>query len=308
MSQRSKGLEFKVGLFVFVGLAVLAGLVVQFGRVGEGLKTYYQLTVKFPDASGLLKSSDVLMSGAKIGRVAGGPKLAPGGEGVLVPLRIYDYVKIPVGSKFSVGSSGLLGDRFVAVAVPPGKPTTFLHANAEVAGTRETGMDDLTREGGLLVGDMRSAVQNINGTVTRLNEQALSPSNMENLKGSIEHLSQATGALAESSKKIDGVVEKADATMASSKKAADDIQVLIADARKTIQSATQVMREATNGDGLLATVLTNQELAKDLQALVSNMRSHGIIFYRDSAAKEAARAAKSREQEAAGAKRTGGRR
>lgn len=307
MNQRGQGLEFKVGIFVFVGLAFLAGLVVQFGRVGEGMKSYYALTVQFPDAGGLLKSSDVLMSGAKVGRVAGGPRLAPNGEGVLVPLRIYDYVKIPAGSKFTVGSSGLLGDRFVAVSRPTGQPTEFLHANAEIAGTRETGMDDLTREGGFLVKDLREAVQNINGTVTRLNEQALAPANMENLKASIEHLSQATSALAESSKKLDGVIEKADATMASSKKAADDVQVLIADARKTIQSATEVMRQATSGDGLLATVLTNKELARDLQALVGNMRSHGILFYRDSAAKEEARAARNREQQAPATRRGGGR-
>lgn len=298
MNQRGRGLEFKVGVFVCVGLAVLAALVVQFGRVGEGFKHYYQVTVQFPDAGGLLKSSDVLMSGAKIGRVAGGPRLAPGGEGVLVPLKIFDYVKVPVGSKFSVGSSGLLGDRFVAVSRPTGQATEFLHANAEIMGTRETGMDDLTREGGFLVQDLRKAVQNIDGTVTRLNEQALGPANMENLKSSIDHLSQATGALAESSKKLDGVIDKADATMASSKKAADDVQLLIADARKTIQSATQVFHDATHGDGLLPTLLSNQELAKDLQALVSNLRSHGILFYRDSAAKEEARAAKARDQQA----------
>ncbi|MFN2474878.1 MAG: MlaD family protein [Chthoniobacterales bacterium] len=298
MNQRSKGLEFKVGVFVFVGLAALAALVVQFGRVGEGMKSYYALTIQFPNASGLLKSSDVLMSGAKVGRVSGGPRLAGVGEGVLVPLRIYDYVKIPVGSKFTVGSSGLLGDRFVAVQVPEGKPTEFLHPDAIISGTRETGIDDLTREGGFLVKDLRDAVQNINGTVTRLNEQALAPANMENLKASMDHLSQATGALADSSKKLDGVIEKADGTMASSKKAADDVQLLIADARKTIQSAGQVIREATNGNGLLATLLTNQELAKDLQALISNMRSHGVLFYRDSAAKDDARAARAREQEA----------
>ena len=45
---KERGLEFKVGLFVFLGLAMLAALVVQFGRVGEGMKHYYALTVNFP--------------------------------------------------------------------------------------------------------------------------------------------------------------------------------------------------------------------------------------------------------------------
>src|SRR6185312_13806353 len=129
MSRQERGLEFKVGAFVVVGLGVLAALVVQFGRLGEGFKTYYGLTVRFPDASGLLKGSDVLLAGAKIGRVSGGLRLAQSGQGVDVPLRIFDYVKIPTGSKFSVGSSGLLGDRFVSVTTPPGEPTDFIARN-----------------------------------------------------------------------------------------------------------------------------------------------------------------------------------
>jgi phospholipid/cholesterol/gamma-HCH transport system substrate-binding protein len=295
-NQTEKTLELKVGAFVFVGLAVLAALVVQFGRVGEGFKTYYGLTVRFPDASGLLKGSDVLLAGAKIGRVSGGPRLARSGQGVEVPLRIFDYVKVPAGSKFTVGSSGLLGDRFVAVTMPPGEPAAFIAKNATIEGTRETGLDDLTREGGFLVSDLRGAVQSVNATISRLNDQALSPGNMQNLKASVEHLNEATTALAESSKKIDGVLEKADATMGSAKKAADDVQAAIVDARRTIQAATQVMQEATNGKGLLATLLTNQDLAKDLSALVSNLRAHGILFYRDNAAKNEARAATERNE------------
>ena len=82
MNQDERGIEVKVGAFVFVGLAVLAALVVQFGRVGEGMKTYYPLTVRFSDASGLLKGSDVLLAGAKIGRVSGGLRRDFDGNGL----------------------------------------------------------------------------------------------------------------------------------------------------------------------------------------------------------------------------------
>lgn len=294
--QSEKTLELKVGAFVLAGLAVLAALVVQFGRVGEGFKTYYGLTVRFPDASGLLKGSDVLLAGAKIGRVSGGPKLVPGGAGVDVPLRIFDYVKIPAGSKFTVGSSGLLGDRFVAVAMPPGAPESYIAKDSLIEGTRETGLDDLTREGGFLVSDLRSAVQNVNNTISRLNTEALSDVNLLHLKMSVENLNTATAALAQSTQKIDGVIEKAGGTIDSTKKAADDVQVAIADARKTIQAATEVIQQATSGKGIFPMLLTNQEVAKDLRALVSNLRDHGVLFYRDSAAKEEARAAADREQ------------
>src|SRR4029077_13135781 len=245
MNRHERGLEFKVGAFVFAGLAMLAALVVQFGRVGEGFKTYYSLTVQFDDASGLLRSSDVLLAGAKIGKVDGGPRLVREGNGVAVPLKIYDYVKIPKGSKFTIGSSGLLGDRFVNVTMPAGQPKEFVPPNTYIYGKRETGIDDLTREGGALVNDLRGTVRDVDTTVNRLNEQALSPANMENLKASIAHLSEATGAFAESSKKLENVVDKADSVMDSTKKAADDLQDVLADARKVFQSATQ-------GKGLMA--------------------------------------------------------
>jgi len=276
MNRHERGLEFKVGIFVFVGLAMLGALVVQFGRLGEGLKTYYALTVRFTDASGLLKGSDVLLAGARIGKVSGGPRMVREGQGVDVPLKIYEYIKIPEGSKFTVGSSGLLGDRFVNVVMPSGKAKAFLAPNAYISGARETGIDDLTREGGALVTDLRGTVERIDTTVNRLNEDTLSSANMENLKSSLEHLNQATGALAESSKKLDGVIQQTDSTMASAKQAAETLQNAIADTRKVLRSATQ-------GKGLVATLLNDQKLSDDLHALITNLRAHGVLFYRDTA-------------------------
>jgi virulence factor Mce-like protein len=277
MNRHERGLEFKVGIFVFVGLAMVGALLVQFGRLGEGFKTYYALTVRFTDASGLLKGSDVLLAGARIGKVAGGPRLVREGAGVAVPLKIYDYVKVPEGAKFTVGSSGLLGDRFVDVRPPPGEPKAYLPPNAYIDGTRETGISDLTKQGGALVTDLRGTVQKIDTTMDRLNQDTLSQQNMENLKASMEHLNQATSALAESSKKLDGVIDQADSTMASAKKAADGLQNAIADTRAVLRSATQ-------GKGLVATLLNNQQLADDLHALITNLRTHGVLFYRDTAA------------------------
>jgi phospholipid/cholesterol/gamma-HCH transport system substrate-binding protein len=287
MNEGDRGLELKVGIFVAVGLAILAGLVIQFGRLGEGFKTYYPLTIHFPDASGLLKGSDVLLGGAKVGRVAAPPRLVTSGPGVDVSLRIYDFVKIATDSKFTIGSSGLLGDRFVIVTPPTGKPKSYLAHGARVEGTRERGLDDLTKEGGALIKDLRGTVAKIDTTLDRLNNQALSKDNMANLQQSFDNLNKTTAALSESSKKIDGVIAKADETMGSAKAATDKVQDVAGDARKTIQSAGKVMNAALSGNGLLAMLLTNPALANDLQSLISNLRQHGVLFYRDSAGRAA---------------------
>jgi phospholipid/cholesterol/gamma-HCH transport system substrate-binding protein len=201
-----------------------------------------------------------------------------------VPLRIYDYVKIPTGSRITVGSSGLLGDRFVTVTPPAGQPKAYIAHGARVEGMRERGFDELTKEGGELIKDLRGTVAKIDTTVSRLNDQALSKQNMTHLQETFDNLSKTTAALSESSKKIDGVVEKAGETMASAKEAADKVELAVDDTRKTMQSAGRIMNEALSGNGLLAMLLTNEEVANDLRALISNLRRHGVLFYRDSAA------------------------
>jgi virulence factor Mce-like protein len=285
MNRHERALEVKVGAFVFVGLAMIAALVVQFGRLGEGFKKYYTLTVRFTDASGLLKGSDVLLAGAKIGKVSGGPRMTREANGVDVPLKIYDYIKIPDGSKFTVGSSGLLGDRFVNVTIPPGDRKKFISPNSYITGTRETGFDDLTREGTALITDLRGTVQRINTVVDRLGQDALSSGNVENLKASLQHLSEATAAMSQASQKLEGVIGNADATMLSMKKDADTLHLMLTDARTTVQSAADVFRQATHGNGMLASLLTNKQLADDLRALIANLRAHGVLFYRDTAAR-----------------------
>src|SRR5204862_8196793 len=94
MNRHERGLEFKVGIFVFVEPAMLGALLVQFGRLGEGFKTYYTITVRFNDASGLLKGTDLLLAGARIGKVEDRPKLHREGGGVAVALTIYAYLQL----------------------------------------------------------------------------------------------------------------------------------------------------------------------------------------------------------------------
>ena len=83
----------------------------------------------------------------------------------------------------------------------------------------------------------------------------------------------------------DSKTKQPDNNAAAAKEAADKFQVAAGDASKTIQAAGRVMSQATSGHGLLAMLLTNEEVAQNLRALIANLRSHGVLFYRDSAAK-----------------------
>ena len=168
-------------------------------------------------------------------------------------------LSVPEGSKFTVGSSGLawrpVRERDDAARAAE---KAFWRQILTSSGARETGIDDLTREGGALRDRSARDGQKIDVAAARLNQDTLSPTNMENLKSSMEHLNEATGAPAESSKKLDGVIDKADSTMESAKN-----QLIICRMRLRIRGNCCGPRG--KGNGLIAEVLNNQALANDLR-------------------------------------------
>ena len=297
--EASRTLELRVGLFVLVGLLIGSALIINFGRLGEGLRPRYTVTVEFPNASGLLKSSKVLLAGAQVGTVSTGPRVLSGGRGVSVELKILDFIKIPKTASVVVGSSGLLGDRFVDVIPKAGEESGGpVYAPGDlIKGERLSGVDDLTREGGVLITDLRSAVANVNTVLQHLNEDVFKPATLDRLDKTMVNLADATKGFKESSEKL-GVlmtdargavgdartaINGAKETMDSAKKAADDLGGAIADTRKALTSVRRAADQATQGSGPVARLLNDKQTADDLSALISNLRRSGVLFYRDRA-------------------------
>src|SRR5271170_865093 len=111
----NSNIETMVGIFLLCGIGVVCTLIIFFGEVPDLFKPTYTLTVKFPNASGLLKGSDVFLSGAVIGKVTTDPHPIPDTQLVEVNLKINSSIRLREDAKYVIGSSGLLGDRFVDV-------------------------------------------------------------------------------------------------------------------------------------------------------------------------------------------------
>lgn len=283
MNQNEQATQIKVGFFLLIGFVMIGAMVVYFGRLGEGLKQYYSFRVEFPNASGLRSGADVLMAGAKVGRVSDGPFMLPNLDGVYVDLKVYDYVKIPSNSAISIGSSGLLGDRFVQI-VPNIESKNYppLEGGALVKGVQEGGsMDALTQQGGEMLAEMRQAVSKVNLALDRVNNGFLQEETLAELNATVSNLRETSAAFAEASKKIDGIMAEAkvtiqtgNATLQSAKSAADEVTQTVAEARSLI-------REAKQGRGVVGMLLSNREAAENIQLFVANLRRHGILWYKD---------------------------
>jgi phospholipid/cholesterol/gamma-HCH transport system substrate-binding protein len=296
MTSKERASQLRVGIFMAIGLLAIGLMVVYFGRFGESIHGSYTIRVEYPNASGIYKGASVLLAGAKIGSVENNPVILPDMNGVYIDLRIYEEVKIPTAAEFTIGSSGLLGDRFVQIVLgKDAKTAPPIAPDAVIQGKSEAGMGDVFDQAASLLTDVQTAVGNINKVAEKLNTEVLKDTTISNLSTTLANLKEASAAVSEASKKIDGVVKKAgdaidsgqktfasanetftsaNQTLTTAKGAADDLKKAIGDLRTLLQQARQ-------GKGALAALISDREMAENLRALVANLRRSGILWYKD---------------------------
>ena len=296
MTAKERASQLRVGIFMALGLLAIGLMVVYFGRFADSIHGSYTIRVEYPNASGIYKGASVLLAGAKIGSVENNPVILPDMEGVYVNLKIYEEVKIPSAAEFTIGSSGLLGDRFIQIVLgPDAKSSPPIEAGAVIKGKGESGIGEVTEQAGALLADIQKAVGNINKIAERLNTEVLKDSTISNLSATLSNLKETSASFVEASKKIDGMVKNADGvvkkadgvvkkaegaiesgqqTFISAKSASDELKKAIVDVRSLLQQAKQ-------GRGALGTLLSDREMADNLKALVANLRRSGILWYKD---------------------------
>jgi len=298
MGSSEKAVELKVGIFVIIGLLVVAVMVLKFGRLGQTFGKTYEVTVELPDASGLIKDAEVKLAGTKVGVVAQKPQIAPNVGGVRILLKINEETVIPKAMKFQVGSSGLLGDKFIVI-VPgtdfdpkkfnPSDPKQVIQPGTLIEGAEPTtGLDALTRQGQVVMDQLSREIEDLRVTTAKINDGILSEGNQKNLSDMLLNLKNTSASFVETSKNINNVVQSAQGAVDSAKQtlttvntAAGDLHLTIEEAGKTMAAAKQLMLKATQGNGLIATLLNDRSLSEDIKALIVNLRQRGVLFYKD---------------------------
>ena len=295
MSTEHQRTEVIVGTFLLIGFMFIAAMIVIFGRknMGDG----YPITVNFPNASGLVKGCDVQLSGAKVGNVIAAPKLIGKSYEVAANLVIRDGVQIPRQSTYVIRTNGVLGDSFVDV-VPPLEfaADDFVKPGETVAGSRASGLDELTAKGGKMIDTMNEEVlRKINLELDELhiatkaiNQRLLTDKNLKNLEDTFASLKTSAAGFAQTSKNLDAVVAKTseavDATKTTLKTVdgvAGDVRLALGDFRKVADSANTLVKKATVGEGTLGMLISDKQTAENLKTLIGNMRRSGVLFYKD---------------------------
>jgi phospholipid/cholesterol/gamma-HCH transport system substrate-binding protein len=327
---RREKTELLVGLFILVGMAIMGALIWQFGKISDRLGERYQISLRLDDASGIVEGSSVRFGGTKIGFVQ---KKDPRMDfsGIVLTLDLDSTYRIPKGSKFTVTTSGLMGDRYISVA-PPSTPTPDkIEPGALVEGfvddpvkeIQASVMDLSTRANVVLaeldqaITDSQVVVANFTKISEKINDQMLSDANLDNFANALDKISLTTDNLNKASAKLEPLIEDsrttvknankpfetADKAMADLKPTIEELHTAVKRAESTLALANKAIQEITHGNGTMAALISNKDMARDLESFSANMEKYGILGYKRGKKKEDAYQERLAEQEC---KRSGG--
>jgi len=291
---KEKRTELYVGIFLFVGLILLGGIILRFGSFSEHFRGKYPLILYLPDAGGLAEGSEVRLGGAKIGRVARKPYLQPDASGVVAEIEVYEEFRIPAGSAFSIAVSGLLGDSYVSVKAPGESDGTFVAANSEITGVPAIGLDalassagDLSRKGEVILDGMMESLRDLNSAIAKFDRSVLGEENLARFNDAVAQLSTAVTAINEkvltdeNSENLRLALVEIRGTAENLREASLKLEPGLDAFRSVADRANATLDEATEGDGLLAALLTDERLNNDFRSLIRNLRQNGVLRYKD---------------------------
>jgi phospholipid/cholesterol/gamma-HCH transport system substrate-binding protein len=114
----SRFTQLVVGLFALLGIAALVYLSVRLGNIGIFPTPGYTLYANFDNVSGLKAGDQVQLAGVPIGKVQ---SISIQDNRAHVGMRINAGVDIDTDAIAAIKTSGIIGDKFVSVALGPGE-------------------------------------------------------------------------------------------------------------------------------------------------------------------------------------------
>lgn len=228
--------EIKVGIFVLAG-GILIGLAL-FLLGDYSFRSYYPIYAEFADVAGLPDKAVVKLSGVDAGKIK---EISLKGDKVLVQMDILEGVKIYRGAKFSVGSTSMIGSKFLQIDQGSPelgllKPGDTVHGEPMVSLEKAVAQALDTIEG--LAKDMRA-----NGNTAESLQEILN--NLRGITGNINtivsnsqpHAENLMAQLDSVSAKLDSVVAKID-----------------------------------NGDGVAGALLSDRQMKDNVNAAITNLK------------------------------------
>lgn len=240
--------EAKVGSVTLIALALLAYMIIHLGGFTFVGDKGYPVTAVFNQVNGLKEGNLVRYAGVEVGRVKS-VQVVP--DGVAVILTINSGVKIPEGAKFTIGTDGLLGEKYVNI-IPPPNSSGFIPPGAVVRGEMPQDLDRLIATANRVLIDIQKLVQSLNDVLGD-----------ENVKASLKDSAVNARAITDNLKIMSAVL----ARMAETNEA--DVGTMVTNLKYMSGSLRDVTARV---DKMVANLDNDGETARDLRETIQNIK------------------------------------
>jgi phospholipid/cholesterol/gamma-HCH transport system substrate-binding protein len=112
----SRTTQFIVGIFAILGIVALGVLSISLGKIPIFPSPGYTLYANFDNISGLKTGDQVQLDGVQVGKVV---SIGLKDNRARVGLRVDDGVEVDAGAIVSCKTSGIIGDKYVSIALGP---------------------------------------------------------------------------------------------------------------------------------------------------------------------------------------------
>ena len=165
------GLEFKVGVFVFIGLIILVIFVLMIGDF-RLINVGYNFKIKFAFANGVKASAPVRLSGVEVGevrRVEVGYNDQTKEPEVTITAWVKKEAVIPTDSRVWVNMLGLLGEKYIEV-IPGQNYNSVLAENSLIRGEDPISIQELTDLSRDIALEAQETIKDVSVTLGKLND------------------------------------------------------------------------------------------------------------------------------------------
>ncbi|MDF1816010.1 MAG: MlaD family protein [Verrucomicrobiales bacterium] len=256
---KTRNVELSVGILGVVGLLTIGGFILVFGKLGDRFKGTYELVVEISDATGIRQGVPVRLGGIPVGYVSELPKLKEDFSGMELPLSIFDDVKIPKNSIVSIGTTGLMGDSFIKITLPPTLTGEYIDPDSVLPITESGGLATLQSDAVGILSNMGETLTEINRTIRNLDrtfekiDYLTSSENLQSLSTTMQNLSESTA-------KINSAADNLEPLMTTAGESFDDIRKTSENLRAASDRVDPVI---SNADSTLAEIRETANVAKD---------------------------------------------
>ncbi len=279
------GNELRVGITLAIAGAVLVIGILWLGEFQFG-DARYHLSVVFPEVAGLVPGDKVTVAGLAAGEVV---TLDLEGSVVVVDIEVDNDIRIPVDSRISVASYGLIGAKIVAVR--PGKAAEHLEPGSRVTGYYEKALGDVVSEMGEALTEIRSVLHTADTVLTDIDGRQRVMETLGNARDATLDLKVAVADIRVVASEIRTFIEAekggVSSTLESVGEASADFAEITAELKTISASLDSIVTRVEKGEGSLGKLVNDEDaydefvqVVKEVRDLVAAIRENPKSFVR----------------------------